>query len=153
MLFSLFIICHSITNQTVQNRAGMFFFTEAFLGFVSLSALGIWREERLIVIREALSGYYTRTQYFLVKCLLDALFLRVFPVIIYCGCCYWLVGLQDGDMETMPLHFLSFTCICVGISLASTALCILISTVLPTESSKYCTCSNCLLYIVLITYI
>lgn len=127
----------ALDNSGVQNRLGFFFFTQAFLGFISLSALGIWREERLIIIRESLAGYYNRLSFFFVKCFQDAILLRIIPTIMYCASCYWLVNLQDGGMESYPSHFLTFTSICIGISLSTTGFCILISSLLPTESSKF----------------
>ncbi len=125
----------TLDNSGVQNRAGMLFFTEAFLGLLSISSLGIWREERLVVVRESIAGYYHRYVYFSIKCFWDAVLLRVLPTVLYCFIVYWMVGLHDRGMESYPTEFLFFTLICIGVSVSCTAVCQLISSLIPSESA------------------
>lgn len=117
-------------NEGVQNRAGMLFFTQAFFGFLSMSTLGVWKDERLCFLRERYAGYYRTSSYVLSKLVCDILPLRVYPPLIYTVVCYNLVGLHS-DQDKFPEHLLYFFLILMLISVTTACLCFLIAVGTP----------------------
>ena len=54
-----------------QNRMGLFFFFEALLGFMCLTSLQVFSNERILFVRERANGYYSPVTYFLSKVMRD----------------------------------------------------------------------------------
>ena len=69
----------------LQNRLGVLFFRLLYLSLMSLSSLPIWRDERLLFIRERAAGLYRTPAYFTAVVLFDLLPLRVRPIGRPCG--------------------------------------------------------------------
>ena len=57
----------SNTIAGFQNRMGLFFFYEALLGFMCLTSLQVFSNERILFVRERANGYYSPGVYFLSK--------------------------------------------------------------------------------------
>lgn len=67
------VICGGLFYQVsntiagFQNRMGLFFFYEALLGFMCLTSLQVFSNERILFVRERANGYYSPGIYFLSK--------------------------------------------------------------------------------------
>ena len=61
----------------IQNRLGVLFFLLLYLSLMSLSSLPIWRDERLLYIKERAAGMYDTPAYFTAVVLFDLLPFRV----------------------------------------------------------------------------
>ena len=64
----------------IQNRMGSMFFMLLYLTLMSLSSLPVWREDRLLFLRERASGAYGTRAYFTSVVCFDILVLRVAPL-------------------------------------------------------------------------
>ena len=60
-----------------QDRLGSLFFMLLYLSLMSLSSLPIWRDDRLVFMRERAAGAYGTAAYFTAVVLFDFLPLRV----------------------------------------------------------------------------
>ena len=88
-----------------QNRAGAFFFVNAFFGLASLSTIEMFLLDRIAAGREMRGGCYEPSSYFFSKLVVDALCLRVFPGILFFVPFYFMMGLKteaDAPGETGP---------------------------------------------------
>jgi hypothetical protein len=52
----------------IQNRLGVLFFALLYLSLMTLSSLPVWREERLLYVRERDSGAYGTGAYYIAVC-------------------------------------------------------------------------------------
>ena len=95
-------IFKSATRNTggIQNRMGALFFVLLHLALMSLSSLPVWREERLLFLRERLSGLYSTWVYFSSVLWFDVVILRVLPPLFFTMISYPMIGLHGfGDGE------------------------------------------------------
>ncbi|ORZ12015.1 hypothetical protein BCR42DRAFT_332368 [Absidia repens] len=126
----LALICGGLFYQVsntiagFQNRMGLFFFYEALLGFMCLTSLQVFSNERILFIRERANGYYSPATYFLSKVLFDIIPLRVIPPFFMGFCSYYMVGLVEGVPE-----FCKFLLVLVLFNLTAAALCLAIGVV------------------------
>ncbi|KAI8061823.1 P-loop containing nucleoside triphosphate hydrolase protein [Gilbertella persicaria] len=127
MTILLALICGGLFYQVsntiagFQNRMGLFFFYEALLGFMCLTSLQAFSNERILFTRERANGYYSPTAYFLSKILFDIVPLRIVPPLMMALISYSLVGLVEGVSE-----FFKFLLVLVLFNLTAAALCLAI---------------------------
>jgi ATP-binding cassette subfamily G (WHITE) protein 2 len=77
----------------IQNRMGSLFFMLLYLTLMSLSSLPVWREDRLLFLRERASGAYGTDAYFTSMVCFDIFILRVLPPVFFTVITYPMVGL------------------------------------------------------------
>ncbi|KAI9357705.1 P-loop containing nucleoside triphosphate hydrolase protein [Pilaira anomala] len=111
----------SNTIAGFQNRMGLFFFYEALLGFMCLTSLQVFSQERILFARERANGYYSPTTYFLSKVLFDIIPLRVVPPLMMAIISYSMVGLVEE-----PIVFFKFLLVLVLFNLTAASLCLAI---------------------------
>ncbi|EIE21490.1 hypothetical protein COCSUDRAFT_66913 [Coccomyxa subellipsoidea C-169] len=87
-----------------QNRLGAVFFSLVFLALTSLTTVDLLVNERGLVVKECLGGYYRPFSYYLSKATLDGLLLRVLPAVIYSIPFYPMIGFQP-DASHVALFF------------------------------------------------
>ncbi|KAG0170943.1 hypothetical protein DFQ30_001729 [Apophysomyces sp. BC1015] len=126
----------SSTIAGFQNRMGLFFFYEALLGFMCLTSLQVFSNERILFVRERANGYYSPGTYFLskegdrwignlgTKVLFDIIPLRVVPPLMMGLISYYMVGLVEGVPE-----FFKFLLVLVLFNLTAAAVCLAIGVV------------------------
>ncbi|KAI9270313.1 hypothetical protein EDC94DRAFT_512884 [Helicostylum pulchrum] len=119
----------SNTIAGFQNRMGLFFFYEALLGFMCLTSLQAFSQERILFARERANGYYSPTTYFLSKILFDIIPLRVVPPFMMALISYSMVGLVEE-----PIVFLKFLLVLVLFNLTAASLCLAIGIVVKNIS-------------------
>ncbi|KAG1461845.1 hypothetical protein G6F56_005636 [Rhizopus delemar] len=135
MAVVLALVCGSLfyrVSNTIagfQNRMGLFFFYEALLGFMCLTSLQVFSNERILFARERANGYYSPTTYFLSKILFDIIPLRVVPPLMMALISYYMVGLVEGVNE-----FFKFLLVLVLFNLTAAALCLTIGIVVKNLS-------------------
>ncbi|CAO3632026.1 unnamed protein product [Cunninghamella blakesleeana] len=126
----LALICGALFYQVsntiagFQNRMGLFFFYEALLGFMCLTSLQVFSNERILFVRERANGYYSPFTYFLSKVLFDIIPLRVVPPLMMGLISYYMVGLVEGVPQ-----FLKFLLVLVLFNLTAAACCLAIGVV------------------------
>ncbi|KAK3261310.1 hypothetical protein CYMTET_29779 [Cymbomonas tetramitiformis] len=79
----------------IQNRLGSLFFILIYLAFMSLSSLPLWREERLLFLRERAAGVYSTGAYFAAVILFDIVPLRILPPLFFTFITYPMIGYED----------------------------------------------------------
>ena len=84
------------TLNAVLERIGFFFFVLSYFFLASLSVVGIWREERLLFLRERDARCYSAPAYLTSKFLCDTLLLRVVPPSLFAAITYAAVNLRVG---------------------------------------------------------
>lgn len=114
----------SNTIAGFQNRMGLFFFYEALLGFMCLTSLQVFSNERILFVRERANGYYSPATYFLSKVLFDIIPLRVVPPLMMGLISYYMVGLVEGVPQ-----FFKFLLVLVLFNLTAAACCLAIGVV------------------------
>ncbi|GAA5807746.1 hypothetical protein MFLAVUS_001122 [Mucor flavus] len=119
----------SNTIAGFQNRMGLFFFYEALLGFMCLTSLQAFSQERILFARERANGYYSPTTYFLSKILFDIIPLRVVPPLMMALISYSMVGLVEE-----PIVFLKFLLVLVLFNLTAASLCLAIGIIVKNIS-------------------
>lgn len=113
------------SSTKIQDRLSVHFFSVAFLGFMSVSGIPAFLEERAVFIRERTNGLYTPTAYLLANTITSIPFLFVCTV-LYSVIIYWAIGLQDG-----ATHFFKFLVyLYLGI-FAAESLALLMASILP----------------------
>jgi hypothetical protein len=105
----------------MQERLGLFFFSIFFFSFLSLSAIPLFKEERLVFMKERASGYYSPEPYFFAKIMFDFVPQRIVPPLIYACITYSLCGLR---IETEAFLLYSGTLVSVNVAAASLTMCI-----------------------------
>eukprot|EP00854_Cymbomonas_tetramitiformis_P007476 gene7476-8901_t len=78
----------------IQNRLGSLFFILIYLAFMSLSSLPLWREERLLFLRERAAGVYSTGAYFAAVILFDIVPLRILPPLFFTFITYPMIGYE-----------------------------------------------------------
>ncbi|ORY93038.1 hypothetical protein BCR43DRAFT_552310 [Syncephalastrum racemosum] len=125
----LALICGGLFYQVsntiagFQNRMGLFFFYEALLGFMCLTSLQVFSNERILFV------------------LFDIIPLRVVPPLMMGLISYYMVGLVEGVAE-----FLKFLLVLVLFNLTAAALCLAIGVVFKNLSMANLLCCMVILF-------
>ncbi|KAI9318513.1 P-loop containing nucleoside triphosphate hydrolase protein [Dichotomocladium elegans] len=144
---ALALICGGLFYQVsntiagFQNRMGLFFFYEALLGFLCLTSLQVFSNERILFLRERANGYYSPGIYFLSKVLFDIIPLRVVPPLMMGLISYYMVGLVEGWAE-----FFKFLLVLVLFNLTAAALCLAAGVVFKDLSMANLICCMVMLF-------
>ena len=95
----------------------MLFFLLLYLSLMSLSSLPIWRDERLLFIRERAAGLYRTPAYFTAVVLFDLLPLRVIPPTFFALVTYPSVGLHPSCPSCILWFIVTLVCVnkCGGV--------------------------------------
>eukprot|EP00884_Botryococcus_braunii_P012056 jgi/Botrbrau1/20851/Bobra.0156s0075.2 len=102
MSIAMGLLCGGIFFQLkfdiagAQGRLGVSFFSLVFMALTSLTTVDLLVNERGLVVKEVLGGYYRPFSYYVSKATLDGLMLRVVPAILYSIPLYPMTGLQSG---------------------------------------------------------
>jgi hypothetical protein len=102
------LLYRGVTNdlQGAINRAGLFFFFLCFLMLASIADLGVFQEERLVLMRERASGAYSAFAWFVSKVFVEILLLRMVPLALTTFVLTGLVGLNQDPYAVFFLYFL-----------------------------------------------
>eukprot|EP00741_Cyanophora_paradoxa_P018438 tig00021068_g17801.t1 len=114
---------------SIQNRAGLFFFSSVFVSFASLSSLETLAAERLVFVRERAAGSYSPLAYFLTKVLFDIVPLRLFPALLFGLPLYFISGLSYEAGR-----FFVFLCALCLLYVCVVAICLVVSSATPSPS-------------------
>ena len=114
----------------IQNRLGALFFMLLYLSFMSLGSLPVWREERLLFLRERAAGAYGTNAYFTAVVLFDILPLRVLPPFFFL-LSYAMIGLRTGSLLVLARFAGALLLGCVTCS----SLCMLVGIVAPSNAT------------------
>jgi ATP-binding cassette subfamily G (WHITE) protein 2 len=122
-----FIFLHVGADQAgIQNRLGALFFVLLYLTLMSLSSLPVWREDRLLFLRERADGVYGVDAYFISALLFDVLPMRVLPPFFFGLTTYAMIGLNEGTEVSLVTFVLTLvftnvcaTCMCMAIGAAA----------------------------------
>ncbi|KAF5834484.1 hypothetical protein DUNSADRAFT_8809 [Dunaliella salina] len=114
----------------IQNRLGVLFFMLLYLSLMSLSSLPVWRQEKLLYLRERDSGSYGSAAYYIAVVVFDLLPLRVLPPFFFALFAYWVVGLHPSCASCL----LWFIGVLVGTNIASASMCMAIGAATPSNS-------------------
>ena len=123
------------TLNAVLERVGFFFFVLSYFFLASLSVVGIWREERMLFLRERDARCYSAPAYLTAKFITDTLLLRVVPPSLFAAVTYAAVNLRVGTAFAF-----TFTQLLVATNVGATAIFFAISVVSPTVSSANLLC-------------
>ena len=120
----------------IQNRMGSLFFVLLYLTLMSLSSLPVWREDRLLFLRERASGAYGTDAYFTSMVCFDIFILRVLPPVFFTVITYPMVGLHHSSEDPMVTIWclVWFTVVVVLTNVAASALCMAIGIVTPSNA-------------------
>ena len=120
----------------IQNRMGSLFFVLLYLTLMSLSSLPVWREDRLLFLRERASGAYGTDAYFTSMVCFDIFILRVLPPVFFTVITYPMVGLHHSSEDPMATIWclVWFTVVVVLTNVAASALCMAIGIVTPSNA-------------------
>ncbi|EFJ49894.1 hypothetical protein VOLCADRAFT_104135 [Volvox carteri f. nagariensis] len=126
------LIFHNAGTDTsgIQNRLGVLFFMLLYLSLMALSSLPIWRDEKLLFMRERASGVYGTPAYFTAVVLFDLLPMRVLPPTFFALFTFWLVGLHPS-CATCILWFIG---ILVSSNITAATMCMAIGAAAPSNS-------------------
>lgn len=102
------LLYRGVTNdlQGAINRAGLFFFFLCFLMLASVADLGVFQEERLMLMRERASGAYSSSAFLASKILAEILPLRVAPLSLTAFILTFTVGLNPHPHAVFFLNLL-----------------------------------------------
>ena len=122
-----FVFMHVGADQAgIQNRLGALFFVLLYLTLMSLSSLPVWREDRLLFLRERADGVYGVDAYFASALLFDVLPMRVLPPFFFGLTTYGMIGLNEGTEVSLVTFVLALvftnvcaTCACMAIGAAT----------------------------------
>ena len=122
-----FVFMHVGADQAgIQNRLGALFFVLLYLTLMSLSSLPVWREDRLLFLRERADGVYGVDAYFASALLFDVLPMRVLPPFFFGLTTYGMIGLNEGTEVSLVTFVLALvftnvcaTCVCMAIGAAA----------------------------------
>ena len=110
----------------IQNRMGGLFFVLLYLTLMSLSSLPVWREDRLLFLRERANGVYGVNAYFASMLLFDLLPMRVLPPFFFGLMTYQMVGLNEGTeyclawfVATLIATNVCASCMCMAVGAAA----------------------------------
>ena len=115
---------------------GSLFFVLLYLTLMSLSSLPVWREDRLLFLRERASGAYGTDAYFTSMVCFDIFILRVLPPVFFTVITYPMVGLHHSSEDPMATIWclVWFTVVVVLTNVAASALCMAIGIVTPSNA-------------------
>lgn len=130
----------------LQDRIGFVLFSFLLFGITSLSSIGVWREERLLFLRERAAGVYTTSPYLSAKLLWDLLPLRIMPPFLFCVIVYWQIGLKDTADA-----FLWFSVTMALVNMISAALCLAAGALIASTSLANLVASFGLLFSLLLS--
>ena len=133
----------------IQNRMGALFFTLLYLTLMSLSSLPVWREDRLLFLREKAAGAYDTASYFVAVVVFDVLALRVLPPLFFALVAYPMIGLHgfssstassteaegDASVFTLVRCVCTFALVLVLANVAASALCMSVGIVTPSNAT------------------
>ncbi|GAA5911516.1 hypothetical protein JCM5296_000914 [Sporobolomyces johnsonii] len=102
LLLALVWIRLGTSSNKINDRLSVAFFSVAFLGFMSVSGIPAFLEERAVFIRERSNGLYGPGVYLLASTLVSIPFLFACTV-VYTLIIYWAIGLHPG-----ATHFFRF---------------------------------------------
>jgi ABC-type multidrug transport system ATPase subunit len=96
----------------IQDRIGVLFLLVSMSGFTSITgSLGTFSQEKPVFLRERLSKSYSPGAYFWGRATSELPFLLAYPIILI-GLVYWVIGLNDLDMDkfliTVAFHILTW---------------------------------------------
>lgn len=113
-----------LDTSGAQNRAGGLIFALAFFAFSSLTTVDLVHHEKRVVTSEVRGGYYRPWAYYMSKLILDGIFLRFIPILLYSASFYPMMGLVSNSYNVaVYLMTLGTFAITVGaLSLAVTVL-------------------------------
>ncbi|KAI8112521.1 hypothetical protein M9434_003844 [Picochlorum sp. BPE23] len=110
-----------LDTSGAQDRAGGLIFALAFFAFTSLTTVDLVFHEKRIVNREVHSGYYRRWTYVLSKLLIDGLYLRFLPILLFSAPFYPMMGLQSGSYN-VALYLMTLGTFAVTVGALSLAI-------------------------------
>lgn len=122
-----FKMSNDLAHGGIQNRMGMLFFIVCLLSFIAITSIDTFFTERAIFVRERANSCYRTSAYYFGKILCDFLPQRIIPPLVLGSVVYWMSGLRSDTLD----HFALFLVIIVLLSLASAALCMVISCFTP----------------------
>jgi len=83
------------STDKINDRLSVFFFSVAFLGFMSVAGIPAFLEERAVFVRERANGLYGPGSYLLANTLAVLPFLFA-CTLLFTLICYWAIGLHPG---------------------------------------------------------
>ena len=110
-----------LDTSGAQDRAGGLIFALAFFAFTSLTTVDLVFHEKRIVNREVHSGYYRRWTYVLSKLLIDGLYLRFLPILLFSAPFYPMMGLQSSSYN-VALYLMTLGTFAVTVGALSLAI-------------------------------
>ena len=117
-----FVFMHVGADQAgIQNRLGALFFVLLYLTLMSLSSLPVWREDRLLFLRERADGVYGVDAYFASALLFDVLPMRVLPPFFFGLTTYGMIGLNEGTEVSLVTFVLALVFRLRGVRVPSSA--------------------------------
>ncbi len=109
-----------LDTSGAQNRAGGLIFALAFFAFTSLTTVDLVFQEKSIVSREVVGGYYRRWTYVISKLVIDGMFLRFLPILIFSAPFYPMMGL-DSEPSHVALYLMTLGTFAVAVGALSLA--------------------------------
>ena len=109
-----------LDTSGAQNRAGGLIFALAFFAFTSLTTVDLVFQEKTVVGREVDGGYYRRWTYVISKLVLDGMFLRFLPILIFSAPFYPMMGLSN-EPSTVALFLMTLGTFAVAVGALSLA--------------------------------
>jgi ABC-type multidrug transport system ATPase subunit len=119
-----------VDTPGIQDRLGSLFFMLLYLSFMTLSSLPVWREERLLFLRERAAGAYGTAAYFTAVVLFDILPLRVVPPVFFL-LSYFMIGLR----HSCGLCLFRFAGTLALATVAASSACMLIGILAPSHAT------------------
>ncbi|TFK66951.1 P-loop containing nucleoside triphosphate hydrolase protein [Pluteus cervinus] len=92
-------------DSTINDRLSVYFYSVAFLAFMSVAGIPSFLEERAVFHRESRNGLYTALPFVLANTLVNLPFL-FFCTVFFTVVCYWAIGLHNGAVPFF--RFLAF---------------------------------------------
>ena len=99
---------------------GALFFVLLYLTLMSLSSLPVWREDRLLFLRERASGVYGTNAYFASTPCSTSSAMRVLPPFFFGLVTYGMIGLNEGTEYSLA----NFVACLVITNVCATCMCI-----------------------------
>ena len=119
-----------VDTPGIQDRLGSLFFMLLYLSFMTLSSLPVWREERLLFLRERAAGAYGTAAYFTAVVLFDILPLRVVPPFFFAMFTYPMIGLHPRCGSCVAW----FVGVLILANVSATIVCMLIGILAPSNA-------------------
>jgi ATP-binding cassette, subfamily G (WHITE), member 2 len=110
-------------------QVGALFVISYMVIFGQLTSIELFIQERSLFVHEKTSGYYRTSAYFLAKVFCEIVPTRIIPTLFYAAISAYMIGLR-----TDPFHFLMYWLTLTATNLASTSLCMLVSSAVSVYS-------------------